>query len=274
MKKHYVYRITNKVENKHYYGCRTTKLDPKDDLGSKYFSSAKDKEFIKDQKENPDHYKYKIIKIFSTREEAIKLEIKLHNKFNVGVNESFYNKVKQTSCKFDTSGVKMSNIRTYDMSESTKEKLRRANLGKKASKETKEKMSISQTGRIVSNETRRKIGDSNSKKIRTEEEKAHLSKVFTGKKMLKSTKLKISSALTGREKSSEHKHSLSLSKQGKSILLPKVCCILCKIIVSKNNFNKHKCISERNIYNSLNRTCCLLCKIEYKIKNKINKCKN
>ena len=37
MKKHYVYRITNKVENKHYYGCRTTKLDLKDDLGSKYF---------------------------------------------------------------------------------------------------------------------------------------------------------------------------------------------------------------------------------------------
>ena len=53
MKKHYVYRITNKVENKHYYGCRTTKLEPKDDLGSKYFSSSKDKSFIKDQKRKP-----------------------------------------------------------------------------------------------------------------------------------------------------------------------------------------------------------------------------
>ena len=63
MKKHYVYRITNKIENKHYYGCRTTKLEPKDDLGSKYFSSSRDKEFIKDQKENPYNYKYKIIKI-------------------------------------------------------------------------------------------------------------------------------------------------------------------------------------------------------------------
>ena len=105
MKKHYVYRITNKVENKHYYGCRTTKLEPKDDLGSKYFSSSKDKSFIKDQKENPNNYKYKIIKIFSTREEAIELEIKLHKKFNVGLNDSFYNKVKQKSTGFDTTGI-------------------------------------------------------------------------------------------------------------------------------------------------------------------------
>ena len=52
-----------------------------------------------------------------------------------------------------------------------KKKLRRANLGKKASKETKEKMSISQTGRIVSNETRRKIGDSNSKKLEQKRKK-------------------------------------------------------------------------------------------------------
>ena len=104
MKKHYVYRITNKIENKHYYGVRSTKLEPKDDLGIKYFSSSTDRVFIKGQKENPYNYKYKIIKIFSTREEAIKLEIKLHNKFNVSVNESFYNKAKQTGVGFDSTG--------------------------------------------------------------------------------------------------------------------------------------------------------------------------
>ena len=37
MKKHYVYRITNKIENKHYYGVRSCKIDPKLDLGIKYF---------------------------------------------------------------------------------------------------------------------------------------------------------------------------------------------------------------------------------------------
>ena len=92
--------------------------------------------------------------------------------------------------------------------------------------------------------------------------------------MLKPTKQKISNALKNREKSDIHKYNLSLSKLGKSILIPKVCCILCKIIVSKNNFNKHKCLSEKNIENALNRACCLLCEIEYKIKIKPHKCKN
>ena len=48
---HYLYRITNLVENKHYYGIRTSKTTlPQYDLGIKYFSSSKDKEFKKDQK--------------------------------------------------------------------------------------------------------------------------------------------------------------------------------------------------------------------------------
>lgn len=102
---HYTYRITNIKLNKHYYGCRSSKVEPKLDLGIKYFSSSKDKLFVQDQKENSLHYKYKIIKIFNTREEAIQLEIKLHNRFNVGINESFYNKSKQTSIGFSTFGI-------------------------------------------------------------------------------------------------------------------------------------------------------------------------
>lgn len=38
---HYVYRITNLVENKHYYGSRTSDKLPYDDLSSKYFGSPK-----------------------------------------------------------------------------------------------------------------------------------------------------------------------------------------------------------------------------------------
>ena len=104
MKKHYVYRITNILLKLYYYGTRSTNLNPKDDLGTKYFSSSSNKEFIKDQKENPQNYKYKVIKMFDTRKEAMDLEIKLHDKFNVGINEKFYNRSKQTSTKFDTSG--------------------------------------------------------------------------------------------------------------------------------------------------------------------------
>jgi len=98
---HYTYRITNTKLNKHYYGTRSSKIEPKEDIGIYYFSSSKDKWFIQDQKNNPQDYRYKILYIFSTRKEAIEMEIKLHNKFNVGINESFFNKSKQTSTGFD-----------------------------------------------------------------------------------------------------------------------------------------------------------------------------
>jgi hypothetical protein len=91
---HYVYRITNTVLNKHYYGVRSSKCIPSKDLGKKYFSTSHNKEFMVDQKENPQNYNYKVIRIFNTRKEAVLNEIRLHNIFNVGVNESFYNKGK------------------------------------------------------------------------------------------------------------------------------------------------------------------------------------
>lgn len=108
-KYHYVYRITNIRENKHYYGVRGSVLEPKLDLGVKYFSSSTDKSFINEQKENKSIFKYKIIKQFNSREEAVDLEIKLHTKFDVGVNKSFYNKSKQTSKGWDVSGKKFTN---------------------------------------------------------------------------------------------------------------------------------------------------------------------
>jgi hypothetical protein len=113
---YYVYRITNINLKKHYYGKRKTSIDPKLDLGIKYFSSSRDKQFIEDQKNNPHSYKYKIIKKFVSVEEATTLEIYLHNKFNVGKNPIFYNKSKQTSTKFDTTGI---SYNTPEMCEAT-----------------------------------------------------------------------------------------------------------------------------------------------------------
>ena len=105
-KRHYVYRITNTKLNKHYYGTRTTGISPCKDLGIKYYSSSSDTQFREDQKNNPQHYKYTIVSEFDSREAAMRLEIKLHDKFDVGINESFYNVVKQTSTRFDNSGNK------------------------------------------------------------------------------------------------------------------------------------------------------------------------
>ena len=97
---HYVYRITNLITNKHYYGSRTSKLTPINDLGKIYFSSSSNKDFILDQKLNNQNYKYVIVRIFSNRTEALSFEIYLHNKFDVGRNVKFYNKSQQTSTGF------------------------------------------------------------------------------------------------------------------------------------------------------------------------------
>ena len=151
MKYHYVYRISNIKINKHYYGVRTSKIHPDNDLGIVYFSSSRDDNFILDQKENRKDYKYKIIRIFPTRQQSILLEIKLHNKFDVGVNESFYNKAKQTSTGFDTHGLK------YVMTDETKRKIGNANKGRIISNNGRLNMSKSKLGSQFSEETKQKM---------------------------------------------------------------------------------------------------------------------
>lgn len=100
-----VYRITNIVECKHYYGYKSCgKRDPKEIIGKTYFSSSSDKEFIEEQKNHPERFRYKVVASFNTKEEALEREIRLHVLFDVGRNESFYNRAKQTSSGFDTSG--------------------------------------------------------------------------------------------------------------------------------------------------------------------------
>lgn len=102
---HYLYRITNLVEQKHYYGIRTSKNTlPQNDLGKRYFSSSRDKDFRKDQRLHPENYRYKIIIVSDSRQRVAELEVKIHQKFNVGVNPKFYNNAIQTSTSFDPSG--------------------------------------------------------------------------------------------------------------------------------------------------------------------------
>jgi hypothetical protein len=171
---HYVYRITNLVEKKHYYGKRSSKCDPREDLGKKYFSSSKDRTFIKDQKLNPQNYKYKIVSKFLTDELACLREIKLHSKFNVALSPNFYNKSRQTSTKFCYSNLGL--IRTKEFCE----KISKANKGRKHSKEHIEKWKISMVG-----------------------------KTNKGKPMSSEQKIKISEAHKGKPKAPEHIENMS-----------------------------------------------------------------
>ena len=105
-KNHYVYLIVNIYSYfpKKYIGSRSTNLEPKEDLGIKYFSSFSEKSFIQEQKDYPERFEYYILGNFGTREEALLLEIKLHALYNVKTNDYYYNKANQTSTGFDTTG--------------------------------------------------------------------------------------------------------------------------------------------------------------------------
>ena len=92
---HYTYLITYS-DGKKYIGVRKSHVEPH--LDTKYVGSSKytpkDKIVSKT-----------ILKVFKTREEAIHHEIALHSKYDVGKNDLFYNRSKQTTSKFDTTGV-------------------------------------------------------------------------------------------------------------------------------------------------------------------------
>ena len=100
----YVYLITEISTNKKYIGVRSRDINPENDLGKTYFSSSTNKDFINRQKSCKEDYLYEVLSIFKTRKEANEEEIRLHDLYNVGINEKFYNKAKSKSNGFDTSG--------------------------------------------------------------------------------------------------------------------------------------------------------------------------
>ncbi len=95
IEEHYTYEIRNVCIWKKYLGVRSCLGDPTEDIGVKYFSSSSDKEFIKDQKKNPQDYEYSIIGLFDTRKEAEQHEIEMHLFYDVANNKNFYNIIQQ-----------------------------------------------------------------------------------------------------------------------------------------------------------------------------------
>jgi hypothetical protein len=204
---YYIYRITNKIENKHYYGFRKTKFKPVDDLGIRYFSSSRNKEFISDQKQNPQHYRYKIIKTYKTRNDALRHEILLHEKFDVAANHSFYNIAKQTSTSFSTAGSTISEEHKRKIAESNRKRI----YGK-TSAETRRKQSEAAKRRgPVSEETRMKLSAIHKGREFTKERCENISKAKKGKPgkpIPDEVKKKMSEAAIGRVFSDEHKNNI------------------------------------------------------------------
>lgn len=98
---HYTYKITNMQNGIAYIGTRSCKCLPKDDHA--YMSSSSVVKAVL-MKEGSHIFHKQILAIWPSRNDAILHEMLLHDYFDVGANPLYYNKSKQTSTKFDTTG--------------------------------------------------------------------------------------------------------------------------------------------------------------------------
>lgn len=110
---HYTYLLINNKSGMLYIGKRSCTCKPQEDTS--YMSSSK---YV------PKEECTKVIlREFLTSKEAVAHEIELHNLHDVGINPMYYNKSKQTSTKFDTTGI------SNPCTEEAKQKLRKAKKG-------------------------------------------------------------------------------------------------------------------------------------------------
>jgi hypothetical protein len=180
---HYTYRLTlsNNTDSKKYYiGARSCTEYPTKDS---YFGSCKTLlAWIKEH--GTEGIVKEILAIYGKRQDAIEHEINLHNYFDVAKNVEFWNKAKQTSVGFDTSGTKQpeelklqKSLKTKGRlkTEEHKEKIRQAHIGKVKSKEHRKSLSIAKTG-IPCHENTRIAASKQWKGVpKTEEQKLKMS---------------------------------------------------------------------------------------------------
>lgn len=112
---YYTYLLINENNGMMYIGKRQSKVLP--DLDTAYMGSS---QYV--PKEECDKI---ILSEFSTAIEATEDEIRLHSMYDVATNSKFYNRAKQTSTKFDTTGT------TFTMTKEQCENISKATIGVK-----------------------------------------------------------------------------------------------------------------------------------------------
>lgn len=138
MEYHYTYLLKCSDTDQLYMGVRTSKCLPEEDS---YMSSSRT---VKSMISQGYKFTKTILQTFQTRAEAVDAEIEYHNTYNVSVNPVYLNKAKQTSTKFDTTGIKPHNTGKSHLPGELN-----PFFGKKHSEETRRKMSIKKKGKPV-----------------------------------------------------------------------------------------------------------------------------
>lgn len=183
---HYTYKLTinNATDSRKYYiGVRSSNKHPIDDIT--YLGSCKTLlEWFKCN--GTDNVEKEILAIYDNRKDAIQHEIELHDYFNIAKNALFWNKAKQTSIGFDTTGTQLS-------------------------EEVKHQKSIFFKNLVRTEEHKQNISKALKGKTRTKEHCLALSNAKKGKP----SPLKGMSLGKGRSKSEEHKRKIGLANKGK-----------------------------------------------------------
>ena len=149
MKKyHYTYLIQHRTRDKRYIGVRSSDVHPTEDTS--YWGSSKHLP----NNIQEDHIKI-ILKIHPTREKAVEHEILLHKLNDVAKNPTYYNRARQTTKRFDTTGTVLS----------TQHKLKcsKALTGNTHTEETKKLLSEKLKGRVFTEETKKRMSDTHKK---------------------------------------------------------------------------------------------------------------
>ena len=177
-----------------YIGVRSCECLPEDD---DYWGSSKHLPRGKKKKLNDLCDKF-ILGTFESRKDAVADEIRRHEENDVAISELFWNKAKQTSKRFDTTGVPSYNKgvpfskearlnmsrgrKSMKLSAIHKQHISEGNLGNKHTEKSKRKMSESKMGSVVSSETKAKLSKSHLGLKHSEETKAKMSKTRKGVK--------------------------------------------------------------------------------------------
>lgn len=151
---HYTYQI-NYSNGMKYIGVRSSECLP--ELDTKYVGSSAytDNELITSKE---------ILKVFETREQALLHEIEIHELYDVARSSDYYNKARQTSTGFDTTGIAFpqSEESKLKRSNSLKGRKRPAYIGENLSKQRKGVKKGPHTA-----ETKQRISEANKGQINT-----------------------------------------------------------------------------------------------------------
>ena len=215
---YFTYHLYHIPTGKHYYGVRYASGCNPSDLWTTYFSSSKIvHQLIKEHGANS--FVATVRKTFTTKDSAVEYETRFLKKINADSNDQWLNQsvgdknFKGAQIITETTRQKMRKARTGKVhSKETKEKIKEArNARLPISEETRQKMREASkgrgAGRVMSDETRKKIGDSKRGKSRPpmsegQKRKIRESVLKTGYRHTESVRQQISNSKKGKPRKS------------------------------------------------------------------------